>query len=132
MDSAEGCLRRMEAGIGGTPLRLFRTHVRAHRAPWRDSVALSGGHHGSKDKTALLRWPFLHLEWKGAASPGRVGTFSGTAERGLSVRAEYGPHRRALAYPHENRKRSNPRASLAKRMAGDESAGRAVARTEAA
>src|SRR5207302_3533182 len=91
-----------------------------------------GRHHGSEDYAALLRWSFLHGGWKSAALRSRVGTLSGTAECGFSIHFEYRAHRRALAYPDEDKAGADSGAFVAQRMAGDESAGCSDALVEAA
>ena len=49
-----------------------------------------------------------------------VGAISGTAKPTVSVRAEYRPHGRALAYPHEDRSSTDSRDDVAERLAGSE------------
>ena len=102
----------------------------ADRGAWRHPVAVSGAAAEVRLATtaaraALRRRPCSRPTTAGAAHSDVVGAVSRAAERGVPAGAEHGPHGRALAHPHQNRRGADSRAAVAPRLARDEPARRA-------
>ncbi len=66
-----------------------------------------------RDEAALRRRPLSDRRRQGASDRCRMGALSRTADAEFPARAQYGPHGRALAHPHENRRGADSRAAVA-------------------
>src|SRR5215469_10550706 len=120
MDEPARRLRRMEAGVQGTPLRLLRAELRVDRAAQRNSMAVPGGGDGTKNNSSLRKWKVRDRRWQGKAVVGRVQSLPGTTRPRVPIRAEHGAHRRALAHPYQNGAGPDSSADVAHGVAGDE------------
>ena len=113
LDTAARRLQRMAARVARTPVRLLRHQL---RTAGRSTARCSGRFRRARREPRRASMPMASSRPPTAARKldlRRVGAVPGAAERRLSVRAQHGPHRGALAHAHQDARGADSGAAVA-------------------